>query len=175
MTYQSFTLWKDSVSWRRSSGAVPPCRLGLLPCDSLELTAIAICYQGRQRADKHSRCHDMTALPAKWETNRRHAEIWTLTKDLYNASDTTRGTERGLETQWWSRTLLVKTGRNYRGVSSLRSLKFCWCIKDLKQGARGVELPTAWRFSFNQRKSHSVGGFCSWCELIRDVKDQLIQ
>lgn len=95
-----------------SGTAVLPCRLGLLPCDSLELTAIAICYQGRQRADKHSLCHDMTAPPAKWETNRRHAEIWTLTKDLCNASDTTRSIKRGLETLWWSRTLLVKTGRN---------------------------------------------------------------
>lgn len=45
--------------------AVPPCHLSLFPCGSLELTAMAVRYQGRQRADKHSQCHDMTAPPAK--------------------------------------------------------------------------------------------------------------
>lgn len=106
---------------------------------------------GRQRADKHSLCHDMTAPPAKWETNRRHAEIWTLTKDLCNASDTTRSTKRRLETLRWSRTLLVKTGRNYRRLRCQKS------------------------FSFNQGKSHAVGGFGSWCEkMIRDGNDQRI-
>lgn len=66
MTFQPFTPVKRfSVPTSRSTAAVPPRRLGLLPCDSLELTAIAICYQGRQRADKHSQCHDMTAPPAK--------------------------------------------------------------------------------------------------------------
>lgn len=67
MTFQPLVLVKrPSVPPSRCGAAAPPCRLGLLPRDSLELTAIAVCYQGRQKgADKHCQRHDMTAPPAK--------------------------------------------------------------------------------------------------------------